>query len=48
MKESLLWNEKRSVTATVGAPLIIGELTKNSDKRLRYTKLATFGVAARL
>jgi hypothetical protein len=32
--------------ATVGAPLIIGELTKDSDKRWRYTKLATFGVAA--
>jgi hypothetical protein len=31
--------------ATVGAPLLIGELTTNSDKRWRYTKLATFGIA---
>jgi hypothetical protein len=31
--------------ATVGAPLIIGELVTDVDKRWRYTKLATFGVA---
>jgi hypothetical protein len=31
--------------ATVGAPLIIGELVTDSDKRWRYTRLATFGAA---
>ena len=31
--------------AAVGAPLIIGDLVTDSDKRWRYTRLAAFGAA---